>query len=184
MSSRTNLEPTRYIIRSYGQKLDIQTETLRLKLILERVDTVSIERVNPLKFEGEKVEDEVKGEKADKLEQQKPDDELQEYQATEKIRRASANERVQKLRERNEILELEKQPQMHEVMKIPRPSEVDDWQLFERFEDDTIKQRWNVQRILAWKISKAKEKAEMEAFKRTIESECATGGAQTPSDLK
>ncbi|KAF4506864.1 hypothetical protein G6O67_006902 [Ophiocordyceps sinensis] len=58
---------------------------------------------------------------------------------------------------------------LHEVTAIPRPSQLDDWQLFEKYEGDMIRQRRGDQEFLEWKRAKAEERITIGQWRRTLE---------------
>lgn len=93
------LTVTRYIIRQYGQKLNVNTELHRLVLILERAE-------GQLPVEG--------------------------------------------------------------IIRIPRPSQLDDWQLFEKYEGEMIKQKRGQQAWIDWKMDKSQERLDREQYMRTL----------------
>lgn len=52
---------------------------------------------------------------------------------------------------------------------IPRPSQLDDWQLFEKHEGEVIRQRRGDQGFLDWKTAKAQERINLEQWGRALE---------------
>ncbi|KOS21269.1 hypothetical protein ESCO_006774 [Escovopsis weberi] len=57
---------------------------------------------------------------------------------------------------------------LHELIKIPRPSHLDDWQLFERYEGEMIRQKCGEQLFLDWKMMKAQERMDQRQWRRAI----------------
>ncbi|PHH81862.1 hypothetical protein CDD82_7678 [Ophiocordyceps australis] len=61
------------------------------------------------------------------------------------------------------------QRSMDEVVVIPYPSQLDDWQLFERYEGEMIRQHRSEPEFLEWKKFKADEKAYMDEWRGAME---------------
>ncbi|KAM5375905.1 hypothetical protein ACJZ2D_005695 [Fusarium nematophilum] len=76
------------------------------------------------------------------------------------------------------ILTLEReggQPPVDDIIHIPRPSELDDWELFQRYEGELIKQKQGEGEFLDWKLGKAEEMIEREQYLRTLVFEASLG---------
>lgn len=58
------------------------------------------------------------------------------------------------------------QKAMDEVTKIPRPSQVDDWNMFERHEGDMIKRWMGTEAFGDWKATKAQDHTERSKYRR------------------
>ncbi|PHH91083.1 hypothetical protein CDD83_1711 [Cordyceps sp. RAO-2017] len=70
------------------------------------------------------------------------------------------------------VLTLERLPgqrPLHEMAAIPRPSQLDDWQLFEKYEGEMIRQKRGEQGFLEWKTAKAEERIDLEQWRRALE---------------
>jgi hypothetical protein len=63
---------------------------------------------------------------------------------------------------------------IEELRRVPCPSEMDDWELYERFEGELVKQRCGNPRFVEWKMAKAQERMEKEQFERILQFECQT----------
>ncbi|KAI5465652.1 PUA-like domain-containing protein [Mariannaea sp. PMI_226] len=57
---------------------------------------------------------------------------------------------------------------VEEVIKIPRPSQLDDWELFEKYEGEMMNQRRGPQAWMDWKMEKAQEKIDREQYMRAL----------------
>lgn len=70
------------------------------------------------------------------------------------------------------MLTLERVPgqrPLEDIAAVPEPSQLDDWQLFEKYEGEMIRQRRGDQGYLAWKTTKAEERINLEQWRRTLE---------------
>lgn len=70
------------------------------------------------------------------------------------------------------VLTLERVPGQRPLQKmaaIPRPSQLDDWQLFEKYEGEMVRHRRGDQGFLEWKTAKAEERIILEQWRRTLE---------------
>ncbi|KAM4054604.1 PPIC-type PPIASE domain-containing protein [Hirsutella rhossiliensis] len=70
------------------------------------------------------------------------------------------------------VLTLERvrgQRSLQDIAAIPRPSQLDDWQLFEKYEGEMIRQKRGDQGFLEWKTAKAEERINLEQWRRTLE---------------
>lgn len=57
---------------------------------------------------------------------------------------------------------------VQEIVKIPRPSQLDDWQLYEKYEGEMVKQTGGDRGFLDWKMAKAQERMDLEQWRRTM----------------
>ncbi|KAF4585661.1 hypothetical protein GQ602_004966 [Ophiocordyceps camponoti-floridani] len=70
------------------------------------------------------------------------------------------------------VLTLERVPgqrPMVEVVTIPLPSQIDDWQLFEKYEADMVRQKRGEQAFVEWKTAKAEERVNLAQWRRAME---------------
>ncbi|KND95310.1 hypothetical protein TOPH_00584 [Tolypocladium ophioglossoides CBS 100239] len=70
------------------------------------------------------------------------------------------------------VLTIERVPgqrSLQEIAMIPRPSQLDDWQLFEKYEGEMIRQRRGDPGFLDWKMAKAEERIDLEQWRRALE---------------
>ncbi|CAH0049222.1 unnamed protein product [Clonostachys solani] len=63
------------------------------------------------------------------------------------------------------------QTPMHEICQSPRPSDIDDWNLFEKLESDILKKKWDDERHLEWKRERAQKRADQEQFQEMVQLE-------------
>lgn len=69
------------------------------------------------------------------------------------------------------VLTLERVPgqrPVQEIVKTPRPSQLDDWQLYEKYEGEMVKQRGGDRGFLEWKMARAQERMDLEQWRRTM----------------
>ncbi|KAK0669692.1 hypothetical protein QBC41DRAFT_105860 [Cercophora samala] len=59
-----------------------------------------------------------------------------------------------------------KQKLMREVLKVPRPSQMDEWNLFEKLEADKVRQVQGEAASYAWKLQREEARVEREMWKR------------------
>ncbi|PFH60652.1 hypothetical protein XA68_10564 [Ophiocordyceps unilateralis] len=70
------------------------------------------------------------------------------------------------------VLTLERVPgqrPMAEVAAIPLPSQLDDWQLFEKYEGEMVRQMRGEQGFLEWKTAKAEERVNLGQWRKAME---------------
>ena len=57
---------------------------------------------------------------------------------------------------------------MEEVLKVPRPSDIDDWNLFQKFESNVIKKKRGDRGLLEWKRQRILEEEKREQHRREV----------------
>lgn len=57
---------------------------------------------------------------------------------------------------------------IQDVVQVPQPSQLDDWNLYEKHEGEMTKQTSGDRGFLDWKMEKAREKLDLEQWKRTM----------------
>lgn len=60
---------------------------------------------------------------------------------------------------------------MHELSRIPRPSDMDDWQVFEKHEGKMIKDFCPTSAEVEWKLAREKLKVDKSLFQNKIQLE-------------
>ncbi|ROW14421.1 hypothetical protein VPNG_04000 [Cytospora leucostoma] len=79
------------------------------------------------------------------------------------------------------------QKPMREVLEVPKPSQLDDWALYEKLEEEAIKQREGAMKLTSWTTAREKERAEREHWRLTqdlqneMRRSSETGGSDVPS---
>lgn len=63
---------------------------------------------------------------------------------------------------------------MHELMPIPRPSQLDDWQAFEKLEAEMVRCQIGEVRFMEWKAARLQEMVEQERFERFMHLDWVT----------
>ena len=61
------------------------------------------------------------------------------------------------------------QTHIDDLVKIPRPSQMDDWELFERYEGEMIRRHRGYKGFLEWKKARAEERLDIAQWRRAIE---------------
>ncbi|KJZ72163.1 hypothetical protein HIM_08428 [Hirsutella minnesotensis 3608] len=95
------------------------------------------------------------------------------------------------------VLTLERVPgqrPLQDILTILRPSQLDDWQTFERFEGEMVRQRRGEQGFLQWKTDKAEERIGLKQWRKALELGAelkygirlsqSSGSRLSPSQLK
>lgn len=70
------------------------------------------------------------------------------------------------------MLTLERVPgqrSLAELARVPRPSQLDDWQLYETYEGEMVRQRRGEQAFVEWKTTKAEERTGLERWRLALE---------------
>jgi hypothetical protein len=62
-----------------------------------------------------------------------------------------------------------KQPHMKEVVQTPSPSQLDDWKLYEMYENELLRQRLGNPTFMDWYLEKAKRQSERDHWRRLNE---------------
>lgn len=79
------------------------------------------------------------------------------------------------------------QKPMREVLETPKPSQLDDWALYEKLEEEAIKQREGAMIFTEWAAAREKERAERDYWRlaqglqKEISRSSDTGGSDVPS---